>query len=88
MGAAVPYVAMMAASWIMSDMQRPDAPVAPKLPPPPQPARMPNLAGLYGATGGTGQAGGQKGPAQTFLAGAAGVDPNALTLNKPTLLGE
>jgi hypothetical protein len=93
MGAAIPYVAMFAANWIMSDMQRPDQPAAPTLPPPPQAAKMPNLAALYGGLAGTGQAGapggnGKPGPGQTFLTGTSGVDPNALQLNKPTLLGE
>jgi hypothetical protein len=82
------YIGMMAAGALMGGRQQ--APQAPNLPPPPppQPAQMPNIASLYGGVAGTGQAGGQKGPGQTFLTGASGVDPNALKLNKPTLLGE
>lgn len=78
----------------MNSRQQPAQPpdLAPP-PPPPQAAKMPSVASLYGATAGTGQAGGpggngKPGPGQTFLSGPSGVDPNALTLNKPTLLGE
>ncbi|HKB59495.1 MAG TPA: hypothetical protein VKC56_05545 [Gallionellaceae bacterium] len=94
MGSAVPYVAMFAANAILSDMNQPaKPPTPPPPPPPPQAAKMPSVASLYGAMGGAGQAGGpggngKPGPGQTFLTGSSGVDPNALTLNKPTLLGE
>ncbi len=85
-----PYaaIAMMAISAYQATKQHPQMPNLPPPPPPPQPAQMPNIASLYGGLAGTGQAGGQKGPGQTFLTGASGVDPNALKLNKPTLLGE
>lgn len=85
-----PYVAlaMAAVSAYQASKQKPVQPQNVLPPPPPQAAKMPGVAGLYGAMGGVGQAGGQKGPGQTFLTGASGVDPNALSLNKPTLLGE
>lgn len=93
MASAVPYVAMFAANAIMSHRNQPPKPPDIKPPPPPQAAKMPNVASLYGALGGTGQAGGpngngKSGAGQTFLTGTSGVDPNALSLNKPTLLGE
>lgn len=68
--------------------QAPQMPNLPPPPPPPQPAQMPNVQGLVAGMGGAGQAGGAKGPGQTFLTGSSGVDPNSLTLNKPTLLGQ
>ncbi len=86
-----PYtaLAMMAiGAYQGSRQQAPQMPNLPPPPPPPQLAQMPNVAGLYGGMAGTGQAGGQKGPGQTFLTGASGIDPNSLKLNKPTLLGE
>ncbi len=82
------YFAMMAAGALMGSQQPAKAPNLPPPPPPPQPAQMPNIADLYGGVAGTAQSGGQKGAGQTFLTGASGVDPNALKLNKPTLLGE
>ncbi len=88
------YLGIMAAGALMgSKQQAPQMPNLPPPPPPPQPAQMPNVAGLYGGLAGAGQAGGpngngKSGPGQTFLTGASGVDPNALKLNKPTLLGE
>ncbi len=69
----------------------PQAPHMPSLaapPPPPQPAKMPDIQGMVAGLNGAGQAGGAPGPGQTFLAGSGGIDPNALRLNKPTLLGE
>ncbi len=68
--------------------QAPQMPNLPAPPPPPQPEKMPTIQGIMGGLNGMGQAGGQKGAGQTFLTGASGVDPNALKLNKPTLLGE
>jgi hypothetical protein len=89
MAEALPYVAMMAAGALMGSQQQPaQMPNLPPPPPPPQPEKMPNVAALYGGVAGMGQSGGQKGPGQTFLTGASGIDPNALKLNKPTLLGE
>lgn len=83
-----PYIAMAAAGAMLGNRQQPQMPNLSPPPPPPQAAKMPNVASLYAGLGGAGQAGGQPGPGQTFLAGASGVDPNALKLNKPTLLGE
>ncbi len=89
-----PYIAMMAVGAIAGSLQQPaQMPNLPPPPPPPQPEKMPSMAGLYGGLAGAGQAGGpngngKSGPGQTFLTGASGVDPNALKLNKPTLLGE
>ncbi len=63
-------------------------PNLPPPPPPPQQAKMPDVMGLVAGMNGTGQAGGARGPGQTFLTGASGVDPNSLKLSAPTLLGE
>ncbi len=71
-----------------SQQQAPQMPNLPAPPPPPQAEKMPTVQGIMGGLNGMGQAGGAKGVAQTFLAGSSGVDPNALKLNKPTLLGE
>jgi len=71
-----------------SQQQAPQMPNLPPPPPPPQAEKKPNVASLYAGLGVTGQAGGQKGGGQTFLTGANGIDPNALMLGKPTLLGE
>ncbi len=79
---------MVIGAYMSSKQQAPQMPNLAPPPPPPQPEKMPNVAGLYGGVAGTGQSGGQKGPGQTFLTGASGIDPNALKLNKPTLLGE
>ena len=78
----------LAAGLMGGQQQAPQMPNLPPPPPPPQPEKMPNLQGLLSGMNGAGQAGGAKGVAQTFLTGASGVDPNALKLNKPTLLGE
>lgn len=85
--------AMVASAYINSRQQPAQAPAVKSPPSPPQAAKMPSVAGLYGAMGGAGQAGGPNGngkvgAGQTVLTGPSGVDPNALTLNKPTLLGE
>lgn len=89
MAAAIPYIAMAIVGAAAGNMQQsPQMPNVPKLPPPPQPAKMPNMASLYAGMQGTGQAGGKAGPGQTFLTGPGGVDPNAMQLGKPTLLGE
>ncbi len=73
---------------VQSQRQAPQMPNLPPPPPPPQAEKMPNVQGLVAGMGGTGQAGGARGMAQTFLTGNSGVDPNSLTLNKPTLLGQ
>lgn len=78
----------MVISAYMNSRNQPPKPPDIKPPPPPQAAKMPSVASLYGGMAGVGQAGGQKGAGQTFLTGSSGVDPNALSLNKPTLLGE
>ncbi|HEY5993657.1 MAG TPA: hypothetical protein VIU46_03555 [Gallionellaceae bacterium] len=88
MGAG-PYIAMAAMGMLMGGQQQaPQMPNLPPPPPPPQPEKSPSIQGIMGGLNGAGQAGGQKGVAQTFLTGTSGVDPNALKLNKPTLLGE
>lgn len=53
----------------------------------PQASKAPNAAGIANQLAGTGQAGGSPGVAQTFLTGAAGVDPSLLNLGKAQLLG-
>ncbi len=89
MAATGPYIAAGLVGGMLFGGQQ-HAPQMPNLPPPPppQPEKMPTVQGIMGGLNGMGQAGGQKGPGQTFLAGSSGVDPNALKLNKPTLLGE
>ena len=88
MAAAIPYVAMTIAGAAVGNMQQaPQMPNVPK-PPPPQQAKMPDMTSLYAGMQGTGQAGGKPGNAQTWLTGPGGVDPNAMKLGKPTLLGE
>ncbi len=83
------YIGMMAMGALLGSQQQvPQMPNLPPPPPPPQPEKMPTVQGIMGGLNGMGQAGGQKGPGQTFLTGTSGVDPNALKLNRPTLLGE
>lgn len=53
----------------------------------PQASQAPGLQSVQAGTAGAGQAGGAPGVAQTFLTGAAGVDPSLLDLGKNTLLG-
>lgn len=67
----------------LGSKQKPEMPAPPALTPPPQPAQAPNVQAVSAAT----KAGEQGGYSQTFLSGPMGVDPNALKLGKPTLLG-
>lgn len=53
----------------------------------PQASKAPSVQSVQAGQAGTGQAGGAPGVAQTFLTGAAGVDPSLLNLGKNTLLG-
>lgn len=53
----------------------------------PQASKAPGAQAVQADQAGTGQAGGSPGVAQTFLTGAAGVDPSTLNLGKNTLLG-
>jgi hypothetical protein len=53
----------------------------------PQASKAPGVQGVQAGQAGAGQAGGAPGVAQTFLTGAAGVDPSLLNLGKNTLLG-
>lgn len=53
----------------------------------PQASKAPSVQAVQADQAGTGQAGGSPGVAQTFLTGAAGVDPSLLNLGKNTLLG-
>lgn len=55
--------------------------------PPPQASQGPDANGVLQNMRGTGQAGGAPGAAQTMLTGPGGVNPDALTLGKSTLLG-
>lgn len=75
-------------AYMASQQKPPQMPNLPPPPPPPQAEKMPGIQGVMGGLNGTGQAGGAKGLGQTFLTGSGGVDPNSLTLNKPTLLGQ
>jgi hypothetical protein len=92
MGATAPIWAPMVVGvvggLIAGNQQAPQMPNLPPPPPPPQAEKMPTIQGIAGGLNGAGQAGGARGVAQTFLTGTSGVDPNALKLNKPTLLGE
>ncbi len=88
MSVTVPAITFAVGSYVGNMQRPPQMPNLPPPPPPPQPEKMPNIQGLVAGMGGTGQAGGAKGPGQTFLTGSSGVDPNSLTLNKPTLLGQ
>ncbi len=86
MGAsAIPYAAMAVSAYLASKNQ-PQMPNVPAVAPP-QAAKAPNVQGIVGGLQGQGQGGGP-GLAQTFLTGPSGVDPNALKLGKPTLLGQ
>jgi hypothetical protein len=53
----------------------------------PQASKAPGVKSVQTSQAGSGQAGGSPGVAQTFLTGAAGVDPSTLNLGKNTLLG-
>jgi hypothetical protein len=53
----------------------------------PQASKAPSVQSVQAGQAGAGQAGGAPGVAQTFLTGAAGVDPSLLNLGKSTLLG-
>lgn len=72
----------------LQSRQKPEMPNVPPPPPPPQVAKMPTTGAFLAGMQGTGQAGGKAGLPQTFLTGTAGIDPNALKLGKPTLLGQ
>ncbi len=88
MGVAAPYIAAAVVGAIIANMEQPaQMPNVQPPPPPPQQEKAPNMQGIVQGVSGTGQGGGP-GPAQTFLTGAGGVDPNQLKLGKPTLLGE
>lgn len=53
----------------------------------PQASKAPSVQDTQAGQAGAGQGGGAPGVAQTFLTGAAGVDPSLLNLGKNTLLG-
>lgn len=67
--------------------QSPKIPDAPKPTAPPQASQSPDAGAALANMRGTGQAGGAAGATQTMLTGPGGVNPDALTLGKSTLLG-